>query len=69
MSTCIKLLFEYDLIKKCSNCEKKSLKSNFHKNKTENDELHSHCNSCRVKKRKIHLILKLEKKKQNILPD
>ena len=30
MSSCIKELYDYDLVKKCSNCENISLKSNFH---------------------------------------
>ena len=31
MSNCIKDLYEYDLVKKCSKCEIVKLKSNFHK--------------------------------------
>ena len=35
MSNCIKDLFDYELIKKCSKCGIVSLKSNFHKKKIE----------------------------------
>ena len=35
MRNCIKDLYDYDLIKKCSKCKIISLKSNFHKIKTE----------------------------------
>ena len=31
MSSCIKDLYDYDLVKKCSKCKKNLLKSNFHK--------------------------------------
>ena len=34
MSNCIKDLFEYDLVKKCSNSGNISLKTNFHKDKS-----------------------------------
>ena len=37
MSNCIKDLYDYDLVKKCSKCGIISLKSNFHKNKINND--------------------------------
>ena len=43
MSSCIKDLYEYDLIKKCSKCGIISLKSNFHKNKKMNDGLYEQC--------------------------
>ena len=33
MSSCIKDLYDYDLIKKCFKCGNISLKSNFHKEK------------------------------------
>ena len=44
MSNCIKDLYDYDLVKKCSKCGIISLKSNFHKNKKLKDGLTSHCN-------------------------
>ena len=34
MSTCIKDLYDYELIKKCCRCGILSLKSNFYKDKT-----------------------------------
>ena len=30
MSNCIKVLYDYDMVKKCSKCGTISLKSNFH---------------------------------------
>ena len=33
MSNCIKDLYDYDLINKCSKCKNISLKSNFHEKK------------------------------------
>ena len=39
MSNCIKDLYDYDLVKKCSKCGIISLKSNFHKDNTRNDGL------------------------------
>ena len=47
MSTCVKDLFDYDLVKKCSKCGIISLKSNFHKNNTRNDGLYNQCKVCR----------------------
>ena len=38
MSTFIKELFDYELVKKCSKCKIISLKSNFHKNEPTKDE-------------------------------
>ena len=46
MSNCIKDLYEYELVKKCSKCGIKSLKSNFHKNKTKRDGYRSECRLC-----------------------
>ena len=43
MSNCIKDLYDYDLIKKCSKCANILLKSNFHKKKNLNDGLQLHC--------------------------
>ena len=37
MSTCIKDLYNYDLVKKCRVCENILLKSNFHKNTKSKD--------------------------------
>ena len=47
MSTCIKDLYDYDLIKKCLKCGKISLKGNFHKDKSRQDDLQPYCKVCR----------------------
>ena len=47
MSNCIKDLYDYDLVKKCSNCRIISLKSNFNKYNTKNDGLYNQCKICR----------------------
>ena len=47
MSNCIKDLFDYDLVKKCSKCGIISLKSNFNKDNTKNDGLYNQCKICR----------------------
>ena len=52
MSNCIKDLYDYDLIKKCSKCGIVKLKSNFHKNKNMNDGLQVHCILCVKQKQK-----------------
>ena len=46
MSTCIKDLMDYDLIKKCSRCKNILLKSNFHKRSKSSDGLQSQCKFC-----------------------
>ena len=46
MSTCIKDLYDYDLIKKCLKCGYISLKSNFHKHQSMNDCLQPRCKFC-----------------------
>ena len=52
MSNCIKDLYDYNLIKKCSKCGIISLKSNFHKNKKSSDGLVSQCKRCVIQKTK-----------------
>ena len=49
MSSCIKDIYDYDLVKKCSRCGIISLKSNFHKNKNMNDGFQPYCKSCKKK--------------------
>ena len=49
MSNCIKDIYDYDLIKKCSKCEIKLIKSNFHKNNTKIDKIDPKCIFCRKK--------------------
>ena len=46
MSNCIKDLYDYDLIKKCSKCGNISLKSNFYKDITKNDGYRPSCKIC-----------------------
>ena len=43
MGNCIKDVCAYELIKKCSNCRKISLKSKFHRDSKEYDVLTPHC--------------------------
>ena len=52
MSNCIKDLYDYNLIKKCSKCGIVKLKSNFHKNKKSSDGLNKHCKNCVLQKQK-----------------
>ena len=49
MSTCIKDLYEYDIIK--NSCRRKNilLNTNFHKNKNMSGELQSQCHFCTKK--------------------
>ena len=54
MSNCIKDLYDYDLVKKCSKCGNISLKSNFHKNRNSKDGLFSYCKSCVIQKQRIY---------------
>ena len=49
MSNCIKDLYDYDLVKKCSKCAIISLKSIFHKNINMNDGFQPYCKSCKKK--------------------
>ena len=46
MSSCIKDLFDYDLIEKCSKCKTISLKSNFYKDITKKDGYRPSCKRC-----------------------
>ena len=46
MSVCIKGLYDYDLVKKCSKCKIISLKSNFHKRSKSNDRFQSQSKVC-----------------------
>ena len=54
MTNCIKELFDYDLVKKCSECEIVKLKSNFHKKLKSSDGLQPHCKSCVIQKQRIY---------------
>ena len=46
MSTCIKDLFDYELVKKCSKCGTVKLKNNFPKRFKPSDGVHSQCKFC-----------------------
>ena len=46
MSSSIKDLYGYNLVKKCCRCKNILLKSNFNKNKTKKDGLQSFCIIC-----------------------
>ena len=48
MSSCIKDLYDFDLVKNCLKCGNISLKSNFHKDKNRDDGLQPYCISCRT---------------------
>ena len=47
MSTSMKDLFDYDLVKKCYRCRNILLKSNLYKNKSKSDGYAGECVSCR----------------------
>ena len=49
MSSCIKDLYDYDLVEKCSKCGIMSLKSKFHKIKAKSNGYRSECITCRKK--------------------
>ena len=46
MSSCIKDLYDYDLVKKCCKCGNVSLKSNFYKDNIKKDGYKSECKPC-----------------------
>ena len=46
MSSCVKDLYDYDLVKKCSKCKIVKLKSNFYKDRTKNDGYRPSCRIC-----------------------
>ena len=46
MSSCIKDIFDYELVRKCSKSGIISLKSNFHKNSRSKDGSNSICKGC-----------------------
>ena len=46
MSSCIKELYDYDLVKKCCRCKPICFKSNFFKNVNKKDGLASMCKVC-----------------------
>ena len=64
MSNCVKDLYDYELIKKCSKSGITSLKSNFHKDKTKNDGLYNQCRFCVNQRQKKYDIENQDKKKK-----
>ena len=47
MSGCIKDLYDYDLVKKCSKCKIISLKTKFQKQSKSSDGFHPQCKFCK----------------------
>ena len=47
MNNCIKELYDYDSVRKCSKCGIICLKTNFIKNKNMGDGLVNQCKSCK----------------------
>ena len=64
MSNCIRDLYDYELVKKCSNCGIVSLKSNFHKRSKSSDGLQPQCKNCILKKQKQYDIENRDKKRE-----
>ena len=64
MSSGIKDLIDYNLVKLYSKCGIISLKSNFHKNKFMNDGLQPHCISCVKQKQKQYYNENPDKKRK-----
>ena len=63
MSNCIKDLYNYDLIKKCSKCGIVKLKCNFHKRSKSSDGLQPQCKNCILQKQKQYDIENRDKKR------
>ena len=61
MSTCIKELYDYDLVKKCSRCGIVNLKSKFLKRLKSSDGLFAQCKCCVIEKQRIYDSEKREK--------
>ena len=64
MSGCIKDLYDYALVKKCSKCGIVSLRSNFHKNKNMSYGLNTHCKICVIRKQKQYDFDNRDKKRE-----
>ena len=47
MSVCIKDIYDYEKVEKCSKCKTVCLKSIFHNCSLSKDGLHTQCKSCR----------------------
>ena len=62
MSNCIKDLYNYNLIKKCSKCAIVKLKSIFHKRSKSSDGLQPQCKNCILQKQKQYDIENRDKK-------
>ena len=63
MSSSIKELFDYDLVKRCTKCGNISLKSNFYKNSKSKDGLYSWCKNCVIQKQKEYDFENRDKKR------
>ena len=65
MSSSIKELYQYDLVKKCCRCKTISLKEiNFHKDKNRKDGYKPDCKTCRSNNRKDYYCLNREKERE-----
>ena len=60
MSNCVRDLYYYELVKKCSKCGKISLKSNFHKDLKRNDGIFWQCKLYRKVYRKKYYEEKID---------
>ena len=65
MSSCLKEIYDYDLVKICSKCGIISFKINFHKNRLTKDGLVSQCKSCVIQKQKQYDIENRDKTKNH----
>ena len=54
MSDCIKDLYDYDLVRKCSKYGIIKMKSNFHKRSKSSDGFQSQCKNCIIRKQRIY---------------
>ena len=66
MSSCIRDLYDYELVKKCSKCGILPLKSNFHKNENMNDGFQPYCISYVKQEQKQYYDENPDKKKEII---
>ena len=66
MSSCVKDLYDYEFVKKCSKCGNILLQSDFHKNKKLSDGLYKQCKFC-VNQRQKQYDIENRGKKENIM--
>ena len=60
MSSCIKELYDYDLVKQCCRCKSTYLKSNFNKSLKRKDGVKSMCKVCMNNYKKEHMEKRLK---------